>query len=211
MNRKLSLSLLALCSAYLIAFYIIKFAFPEWLLLQVTHPAIVRVGQFFQSSIWLMKSFQIFTTFVTFYLFVCAARGKFSLTLYEALYILAASVINKVVTIYLVEYAVHTSTSLMFLLVVLCKGKIQYAVPSFVVYGYATQMMLKIRGFATILKTFSVATGTILGIEAWVWLFVFTLIFKMKEDKNNGLCTTIYRKDGGITTEGNSPFPKKSC
>ena len=211
MNKKLSFSLLALCSTYLIAFYIIKFAFPEWLLLQVTHPAIVRVGQFFQSSIWLMKSFQIFTTFLTFYLFVSASRGKFGLKWFEALYILIAATINQTVTDYLTAYAVHTSISLMLILALLCKGKLLYAAPSFVVYGFASQLMLTIRGFETILQTFNIATGLVLGLDAWVWLFVFALIFNIKEKEKYVLRTTIYRKNGGITTEGNSPFPKKSC
>ena len=211
MNKKLSLFLLALCSTYLIVFYILKIVCPEWVLLQVTNPTIVRIGRFFQSSIWLMRTFQILTTFITFYLFICAARGKFGLKWYEALYLLAAATINQTITDYLTQYAVHTSVSLMLILALLCKGKLLYATPSFVIYGFASQLMLTIRGFETILQTFNIATGLVLGLDAWVWLFVFALIFNIKERENNVLRTTIYRQDGGITTEGNPSLSEKNC
>ena len=49
MNIKIAKTMLILCIVYIVAFYILKFIFPEQLLLVVTDPNILKVGQFLES------------------------------------------------------------------------------------------------------------------------------------------------------------------
>lgn len=197
MNIKIAKTLLILNIVYIVAFYIIKFAFPDFLLLQITDPNVLKLGSFIESSeVWL-QIYYFLSTFLTFYLFVCASTGKFKRKWYELIYIAVAVIINRLVTDFLPELCVHTSTSLMFLLALLCKSKMQYAVPAFVIYGYLSQFLFSIRGFETIILKINIASGFVLGLECYVWLFLFSLLFYLKESKKNGKYSTTIPKQVG--------------
>lgn len=191
MNKKIASTLLILCIIYIAGFYILKFIFPEQLLLVVTDPNVLKFGKFVESSAIVSYIYYFISTFVTFYLFVCASRGNFKLKWYEALYIIIAVVINNLVTDYLPDLAVHTSTSIMLLLALLCKGKLLYAIPTFIVHGYLSQFLFSIRGFETIILNINVASGLVLSLECYVWLICFGLIFYLKEKKDGKNSSTI--------------------
>ena len=189
MNIKIAKTLLVLNIVYIIAFYIIKFMFPDFLLLQITDPNVLKLGSFIESSNFTLFTYYAITGFIAFYLFVCASRGSFKLKFLDFVFILLADAINILVTTFLPKLSVHTSTSLMFLLALLCKGKMYYAVPAFITYGYLSQFLFSIRGFDTIILNINVASSFVLGLECWVWLFLFSLLFYLKE-KKNGICST---------------------
>lgn len=193
MNNRIAKTFLILSCVYMAIFYVIKFAFPQYLLLQITDPNIVAFGKFIGGSKILTFIFTLITNYITFYLFACSSRGSFKINKMEFLYIFVCALINKVVGMFLPSLAVHTSTSLLFVLAILCKGNFVYTTISFIVYGYASQFLLTIRGFETIIQFVSVATGVVLGVECWVWLIIFTLIFKIREEKKYGLRTTLHR------------------
>lgn len=194
MNKKIAITLLVLCIVYMAIFYVIKFIFPELLLLQIKDPNIIAFGEFFLKSKWYEYGLNLVSTFIVFYLFVCASRGRFSINFKQLIYIFVATIINAVTTIFVPSIMIHTSTSLMLLLSLLCGGEFAYCSISFAVYGYASQFLFKIRGFETVIGYVTPATGVVLGTECWVWLLIFALIFKLREDNKNGtLCTTISR------------------
>lgn len=195
MNIKIAKTLLILNIVYIVAFYIIKFAFPDFLLLQITDPNVLKLGSFIESNAVVLEIYYCLSTFVTFYLFVCASRGSFKINWKHLIYLVVAVAINELISIYLPTLAVHTSTSLMLLLALLCKGKMYYAVPAFITYGYLSQFLFSIRGFETIISNINVASSFILGLECWVWLFLFSLLFYLKE-KKNASSTTIPKQVG---------------
>lgn len=190
MNIKIAKTLLVLNIVYIVAFYIIKFMFPDFLLLQITDPNVLKLGSFIESSKVTSEIYYFLSTFLTFYLFVCASTGKFKRKWYELIYIAVAVIINNLTTDFFPELCVHTSTSLMFLLALLCKGKMLYSVPAFVTYGYLSQFLFSIRGFEAIILNINIASGIILGLECYVWLFLFSLLFYLKESKDNGKNST---------------------
>lgn len=196
MNIKIAKTLLILNIVYIVAFYIIKFAFPDFLLLQITDPNVLKLGSFIESSFVTLEIYYCLSTFLTFYLFVCASRGSFKINWKELIYLIVAVIINELVTHFFPNLCVHTSTSLMFILALLCKGKILYTVPTFVTYGYLSQFLFSIRGFETIILNINIASGFILGLECYVWLFLFSLLFYLKEKKNGTHSTTIPKQVG---------------
>lgn len=196
MNLKVARTMLILCIIYIVGFYILKFAFPQYLLLTITDPTILKFGEFLGSSKWYLYTAQTITTFLTFYLFVCASRGSFKLKWYELLYIIMASIGCKLVSIYAIDYYVHISTACMFLLAAICKGKLLYASVSFVIHGLLSQFLFTIRGFETVISRINYASGLVLSIEGWVWLVLLVLVFYLKEKKNGRLVTTISQQNG---------------
>lgn len=191
MNIKIAKTLIILNAIYIVAFYIIKFIFPEFLLLQVTDPNVLKLGAFIESSPITLELYYFLSTYLTFYLFTCASTGKFKRKWYELLIIAVFVIINNLVTDYAVDLAIHTSTSLMFLLALISKGNIKYCVPTFIVYGYLSQFLFSIRGFETIIAKINIASGFVLSLECYVWLFLFSLLFWLKEIKKNENSTTI--------------------
>lgn len=183
MNKKIAKTLLILIIVYLSAFYVIKFIYPQFLLEQLVDPNVLKLGTFVESNIYVLYAFRIITTFITFYLFVCASSGRFRLRLREFIFIIIVSIISIVVTRFLPTLMTHTSTSLMLLLVLICRGKKEYFIPVFIVHGYLSQFTFAIKGFETIIMNINAVNGIMLGIEGWVWLFIFSLVFYLKENR----------------------------
>lgn len=194
MNIKIARTLLILNIVYIVTFYIIKFIFPEFLLLQITNENILTLGTFIESSPIILEIYYCISGFLTFYLFICASRGTFKINWKELIYLIVAVAINELITHFLPELMVHTSTSLMFGLALLCKGKMKYSVPTFIVYGYLSQFLFSIRGFETIVYNANTATFLVLSLECYVWLFLFSLLFYLKENKKYGTCSTTVSK-----------------
>ena len=187
--------MLILCIVYIVGFYILKFAFPQYLLLTITDPTILKFGEFLQNKPAILYIYQILSTFLTFYLFSAASKASFKMKWYEILYILGASIICKLVSQFIPEYYVHISTTCMFVLATLCKGKLLYSTVAFGIHGIMSQFLFKIRGFETVVMKINVASALVLSIECWVWLILLGLLFYLKE-KRNGLRSTISQQDG---------------
>ena len=195
MNIKIARTMLILCGIYLVGFYVLKFAFPEKLLLTITDPKILYLGDFIESSVVYLNIYYFLSTFITFYLFVSASKGSFKAKWYELLYIAIADAIYILITDLLPNLSIHTSISLMFLLVLLCKGQLKYAVPTFIVHGYFSEFLFAIRGYEAFILQINIASGFVLSLEGYVWLGLFGLIFYLME-KNNGKNITTISKQG---------------
>lgn len=194
MNIKIAKTLLTLSIIYIVGFYVIKFIFPDFLLLQITDQNILSLGRFIESNEIFLRIYYCLSTFLTFYLFVCASRGNFKLNWKELIYLVVATAINELVTTFLPNLMVQTSTSLMLILPLLCKGKLFYTVFSFVVHGYLSQFLFSIRGFETVITNINIASGFVLGLEGYVWLILLGLVFYLKENNKHGTYTTTIPK-----------------
>lgn len=189
MNKVIARTMLALVIIFLTWFYVLKYIFPEFLLLQVTDPNVLKVGEFIESWEGYKHIYYCLSSFLTFYLFTCASSGKFKLTLLEFIYIVIAVALCKVVAMFLPELYVHVSTSVMFILAVLCKGKLAYATTSFAIHGLLSQFVFSIRGFGTIVGRINIASSIVLSLECFMWLLLLSLIFYFKEAKNGSSST----------------------
>lgn len=184
MNIKIARTLLILCIVYIVAFYVVKFIFPDFLLLQITDTNVLNFGNFIESGIVYKYIYYMVSTFLTFYLFICASRGSFKLNWKELIYLLIATALCKAVNELIPELYVHTSTSCMFLLAFLCKGKLSYSAITFTIHGFLSQFLFSIRGFETIISKINIASGFILSIECYSWMLILSLLFYLKEKKN---------------------------
>lgn len=197
MNIKIAKTLLTLSIIYIVGFYVIKFIFPDFLLLQITDPNVLNFGKFVESSPVYLEIYYCLSSFLTFYLFVCASRGSFKINWKHLIYLVVAVVINELVGIFLPKLLVQTSTSLMFLLALLCKGKLSYTAISFVIHGYLSQFLFSIRGFDTIMPYINIASGFVLSLECYAWLILLALVFYLKEKKDYVKnSATISKQDG---------------
>ena len=195
MNKRIAKTLLILCIAYMIGYYILKFIFPEQLLLVVTDDNIIRLGRFVDSSKIYKILLNIITTFITFLLFVFASTGRFKLKWYEILYIIGGTTICKLCAEFTPNLYTHTSISVMLILALLCRGKMFYTISSFVIHGYLSQFLFSIRGFETILQYYTTITGMVLTLEGYIWLIILALFYNIKERENYGYVTSIPKQN----------------
>lgn len=194
MNIKIARTMLVLCGLYIVGFYILKFVFPDKLLLIVVDPNILQIGALIDGNPIYLHICNIITTFITFYLFVCASRGSFKLNWKDLILLIAGVAINKCVAEFLPELYTHTSISIMLLLAMFCNGKKEYFVPAFVIYGFAEQFLLSIRGFETIIVKMNSASAIVLMLECWVWLVMFALLFYLMEKRNGTVGSPLSRE-----------------
>ena len=196
MNIKIAKTLLVLSIIYMIGFYIIKFIFPEYLILAITDPNILNFGKFVESSVIYLNIYYFLSTFLTFYLFVCASKASFKMKWYELVTIVVCVIVNNVVTDYLPDLMVHTSTSLMLLCAWVCKGKLKYTAPTFIIHGYLSQFLFTIRGFNEVIFKINIASGFVMSLECFMWLALCGLLFYLLEKRNGKNSTTIYEQNG---------------
>jgi hypothetical protein len=191
MNKRIAKTLLVLCIAYIVGYYILKFIFPEQLILVVTDANIIRLGRFVDSHIVYKIILNVVTTFTTLLLFTFASSGRFKFKWYEILYILVGTTMCELCAWYSPQLYTHTSISVMFILAWLCKGKMVSTIISFVVHGYLSQFLFSIRGFETILMNYTTITGIVLTIECYAWLLILALFFNIKGGNNYAHGSTI--------------------
>jgi hypothetical protein len=195
MNDKIAKTMLYLCIGYLSVFYVLKFFFPELLIQVISSPALIRLGEFI--GIWVGFEYivRIISNFIVFYLFACASCGKFKFEYWKLLIILGFAIANNIVSDLLPELYTHTCISFMLITALICNAKLDYVVISFVVHGYLSQFLAKIRGFETIFVYINAVSGILLNLEVDVWLLLLTIIFYFKENKNGRLCTPLPQQE----------------
>lgn len=189
MNYKIAKTMLVLCGIYLIAFYILKFFFPEMLLQAITNPTLLRLGEVMNSWGGSSHLINFVGTFATLYLFSSASSGHLSKTKKEWLYILCGMIVTGIFYYCFSELYTHATTAIMFVVACLCKGKLIYSTISFTIHGFLSQFLLSIRGFETIItiqNAINPLSTFVLCTEMYLWLILLTLIFYFKENKNYG-------------------------
>ena len=182
--------MLGLCIGYLVAFYILKFFFPDILLQSITSPTLLQLGKFINSWDGYSVIVNVICVFITFYLFACASCGRFKFTHKELIISSAIIVANILVYYFLPELYTHFSSSSLFVVSCVCRGNLAYTTISFTTHGFLSQFLLSIKGFETIIVQISqigTLSALILGFETYVWLILLSIIFYFKENNKNGI------------------------
>ena len=195
MNIKIAKTMLVLCIVYIVAFYVLKFIFPEQLLLAITDKTVLDAGEFIESHRVVYYAAQGIFTFITLYFFACASCARFKMKWYELIYLVVGVAVTNLVLYFAPDLYTHTSISVMLLIALLCKGKLGYTVISFIIHGFLQQFLFSIRGFETIIMEINTASAIILTIECYVWLIILGLIFYLKEKKHGRMGTTISQQN----------------
>lgn len=191
MNYKIARTMLVLCIVYLVAFYILKFFFPELLLQTITSPSIINLGKVMAKYKVIEFAFKTLSSFIVIYLFASASSGRFKFSWLEFLYIGCGTIICRTCAILLPNFYTHTSTAVMFLVAMLCKGKLTYSAISFTLHGYLSMFLFSIKGFENVVMYINNISGFMLALESYMWLILLAIIFNIKEKNKNGLGSTV--------------------
>ena len=186
MNKKVYITMLVLSTSFLLAMYVLKIFYPQEFMLNIQNERIIAIGTYIDSHLWLRYICAGITSFIVYWLYCCACCKRLSLKWYECLYIIIAIVIMRVINIFDVNIATHLSIAAFFVLPAIMKGDIKIAALIYLTHGLSQCLMLKIRNLPMYLTSMNYLTILFVGIETYLWLLLFYVIFnyKKKENKN---------------------------
>lgn len=178
--------MLVLSTSFLLAMYVLKIFYPQEFMLNIQNERIIAIGTYIDSHLWLRYICAGITSFIVYWLYCCACCKRLSLKWYECLYIIIAIVIMRVINIFDVNIATHLSIAAFFVLPAIMKGDIKIAALIYLTHGLSQCLMLKIRNLPMYLTSMNYLTILFVGIETYLWLLLFYVIFnyKKKENKN---------------------------
>lgn len=189
MNKRVFVSMVVLVVSFLFGMYILKFFFPEQFLFAIENETIIEIGNYIDSHAWAYYIVGIATSFLTYWLYLCAVCGKRKLSIKEMAIMLAVIGISIGIS-FLDEAAVSIVSyiSLIALPVLFGCRNIKALAIVFSVHTLAQYLSLQIRDLPLFFTNVNTVTATIVGGECYLWLILFYIIYNYKSEvKTNGL------------------------
>ena len=182
---------LILFGAILIALYVAKIFYPEFIVGIAEIESVVKFGEYVDTHQWAYYLFTFITSMFVYYFYCCACCRKKGLKFFEfclvALVVIALFIVQK----YLPQYYFGLNmVSLIVLPMWICKLNkvldIKYLYSTgftFSVYSIAQVLSLEIRNISTMVAYPNSATYTILLIDVYICLVLLYNYFNYKERK----------------------------
>ena len=182
MNRKVFVSMLALCVAFLAGCYFLKIFFPQEFVMAISNENIVTIGNYIDSRQWLYYLCCGLTAFVTYYLYCGACSERILLKWYEILEIIGVIVLVRVVSLFDEPLSSGFQLASFLFLPYLMKGKLKNCAIVYTVHCISQGLSLSIRKLPMYLTNVNFATAFILTCEMYLWLTLSFIIFNYKKE-----------------------------
>lgn len=182
MTKRLCRVMLTLVITFLVGLYVAKFFFPKEFAMVIQNENIVKFGHFVDTHLWLHIILGVVTSFITYWLYLCAIKHKWTLNWKEILIVLGICIVTQVF-FYFIDSSIGTQISLisMILLPLLFKGNLRDMCIAFSVHSTSQVLSIKIRGLANYLVNVNYASILLMGLECYFWLLLFYIYYNQKE------------------------------
>lgn len=182
---------LILTGAILVAFYIAKIFFPEFIVGVAEIPSIVAFGCFVDSHWWANILFQIVISYIGGYIYFCACCRTNHLTWKQNLLHIIGILLGLFIQNFLVEiyssfnYVIFVLNPFLMILVEnkLSKNTFISTICCFSVDIMAQAFSMVIRNVIIMATFVNSATMTILLIDVWIWRALLYMFFNYKINK----------------------------
>lgn len=187
MNKNVLRIMIILVITFLTGMYILKFAFPEEFVMVITLDSICKIGTFVDENLWLHIILGTLTSFITYWLYTCAAAHKPRLGWLRAILTLIISV-SVQITYYYVDPTLSNALSVcaMLALPAMAGAPMKSTALIFCTHYAAQYLSLKIRSLPLYLTSVNYATILLMGLECYFWLLLFYFYYNYKGEKKNG-------------------------
>ena len=88
MNKKVFKTMIALVVIFLIALYVLKIFFPEQFVMSIENENLIAIGNYIDNNTWAYYLFGIATSFLTYWLYLCAVCKQWYLKWWQCLIVL---------------------------------------------------------------------------------------------------------------------------
>lgn len=182
MNKKVFISMLTLSVIFLVGLYVFKIFFPQEFMMSIQSEKIIAIGTFIDSHEWLYYLCCGLTSFLTYWLYCCACSGRLYLKWYEVLEIVGVIVICRAVNFYDTTLATAISLCSFLFLPAIMKGDLKKTAIIYTTHTMCQSLSLGIRSLPIYLTSVNFITMFIFGIESYLWLILFYIIFNYKKE-----------------------------
>lgn len=177
MNKKVFISMLVLTISFLVGLYVAKIFFPQEFMMSIQNENLIKIGAYIDNHKWLYYLCAGITSFITYWLFMCACKGKLYLNWKEVLIIIAFIVVIRITGLHEPEIRTHLSIVSFFLIPLICKFDLKRATLIYAIHGLAQVLSLRIRSLPMYLLSIDFMTVLMIGLESYFWLLLFYIIF----------------------------------
>ena len=88
MNKKVFRTMIALVVIFLVALYVLKIFFPEQFVISIENEKLIAIGNYIDNNAWAYYLFGIVTSFLTYWLYLCAVCKQWYLKWWQCLIVL---------------------------------------------------------------------------------------------------------------------------
>lgn len=186
---------LILFGAILVAFYVAKIFFPEFIVGVAEIPSIVDFGNYVDSNLWAYYLFNFVTSMITMFFFCCACCRIKSLKLIEWVILGCLTILSYSISVYLpaLSFAYNNVLYILVPLIIAIlrkdnRSNIFYSTAiCFVITSIAQAMSLTIRDISTLIAYPNTAVYFVLLIDLYIWNILLYLFYNYeKGEKENG-------------------------
>lgn len=183
MNKKVLKTMIALVIIFLLACYILKIFFPEQFILSVENKTIIAIGNYIDNNEWAYYLFGIVTSFLTYWLYLCAVCKKWYLNWWQCLIVLAvigASIGFNFVDVNLCSALSYSS---FIFLPFIFKAELKPVAIVFTTHIFAQFLTTSIRNLPVYIQYYNSLIFAFLTFECYLWLFLFYIYYNYNKEK----------------------------
>lgn len=181
MNKKVFKTMIALVVIFLVTCYVLKIFFPEQFILSVENKTIIAIGNYIDNNAWAYYIFGIATSFLTYWLYLCAVCKRWYLNWWQCLIVLAvigASIGFSFVDVNLCSALSYTS---LIILPFIFKAELKPVAIVFTTHIFAQFLTTSIRNLPVYIAYYNSLIFAFLTAECYLWLLLFYVYFNYKE------------------------------
>jgi hypothetical protein len=165
--------------------YIAKIFFPQEFIMVIENEKIIAIGKFFDSNIWMCYTIGFITSFITYWLYICATCRIKRLSIIQMGIVALAIILSFVINIIDANIAMHYSVCVMIALPWLFGGNIKDVSIVYSIHGLAQALSLNIRSLPMLMTNVNSATLFLCGFETYLWLLLMYIINNYYPEKEN--------------------------
>lgn len=175
--------MLILSICLLCGMYVAKIFFPEEFVFVIENEKIVAIGNYIDNHAWAYYLLGICTSFLTYWLYLCAVCRKLYLNVIECVMVLIAIGISIGTSFLNNNICAHWNIAAMLLLPMIMKGKLKEVAIVYSVHGLAQVLSLEIRSLPMYIQYSNTLCFTLLTFECYFWILLFYIIFNYKKEE----------------------------
>ena len=184
MNKRVLKTMLALVIIFLFSLYILKIFMPEQFVLSIETKVIINIGNYIDAHAWANYLFGILTSFITYWLYLCATCRRWYLKWYECLIVLAVIGISIGLTFW--DTNVYSAFSCITFVALPCLfgSDLKTVAICFSIHSLSQTFTLTIRDLPVYMNAFNTLSLTLITIDCYIWLLLLYLFFNYNKEVN---------------------------
>lgn len=176
--------MIILVITFLFGLYILKFFVPEQFVMAIENKHLIMFGNFVDNNLWLHITLACITSFITYWLYVCAVTHKWRLNWKELVAVLIVIAITQTLYSFNETYALSSGVAIVAMLIIpiIDHANLKDVAVVFSVHYMSQLLSTLIRNLPLLLTRINYATVLLMGIESYFWLLLFYLYFNYKKE-----------------------------